>query len=167
MFCYPKNIYYFCKTQVQSQYAILVIPYNSLVRIEDTASKWSLIVHVGCINENNGQNWILWYLKDIIMFINMQYDFAYLKCTCRQIAASVCCGMLINNMSVSDETSLLSSEVECMGLDGLMMICGLIFFRIVWYKFIKPLRDNTCQIDNGYMCIWTVCQTKSTCLIPM
>ena len=51
----------------------LVIPYNSLVRIEDTALKWSLIVHVGCINENNGQNGILGYLK----FVNMQYDFAY------------------------------------------------------------------------------------------
>ena len=50
------------------------------------------------------------------MFVNMQYYFAYLLSTYREIAASVCCGSLINNMSVSDETSLISSEVECMGL---------------------------------------------------
>ena len=24
----------------------------------------------------------------------------------------------------------------------------------------KPLRDNTCQIDYCYMCIWTYCQTN-------
>ena len=41
--------------------------------------------------------------------------------------------------------------------DVLMMICftgGI--------KLITPLRDNTCQNDYGYMCIWTDCQTKST-----
>ena len=56
----------------------LVIPYNSLVRIEDTALKWSLIVHVGCINESDGQNRILGYLKYMIMFVNMHYNSAYL-----------------------------------------------------------------------------------------
>ena len=61
--------------------------------------KWSLIVHVGCINENNGQNWILGYLKYIILFVNRQYDFAYLQSTNPKIAASVCCGTLINNIS--------------------------------------------------------------------
>ena len=25
----------------------------------------------------------------------------------------------------------------------------------------KLLRDNTCQLDDGYMCIWTECQTKN------
>ena len=35
------------------------------------------------------------------------------------------------------------------------------------YKLIKPLRDNTGQIDYGYMCIGTDCETKSTFLIPM
>ena len=28
-------------------------------------------------------------------------------------------------------------------------------------KSITPLRDNTCQSDYGYICIWTDCQTKS------
>ena len=73
-----RYIIIFCKTRVRAQNAILVIPCNSLVRIEDTALKWSLIVHVGCINENNGKNLILGYLKYMIMFVNMQYDFAYL-----------------------------------------------------------------------------------------
>ena len=34
-----------------------------------------------------------------------------------------------------------------------MMISDLISYRIMGYKLIKPLLDNTCQIDNGYMCI--------------
>ena len=55
-----------------------VIPYNNVVRIEDTALKWSFSIHVGCINENNGKNGILGCLKYIIMFVNMQYYFAYL-----------------------------------------------------------------------------------------
>ena len=39
----------------------------------------------------------------------------------------------------------------------------------IWIKLIKPLRDNTCQIDYGYLCIyiWTECQTKSTFLLSM
>ena len=32
------------------------------------------------------------------------------------------------------------------------------------YKLIQPLRDNTCQIDYGYVCICTECQTKLTFL---
>ena len=40
-----------------------------------------------------------------------------------------------------------------LGHDALMMISGLISCRIMGYKLIKPLRDNTCQIDYGYMCI--------------
>ena len=31
----------FCKTRVRAQKAILVIPYNSVVRIEDTALKYA------------------------------------------------------------------------------------------------------------------------------
>ena len=54
-----------------------------------------------------------------------------------------------------------------LGHDALMMISGLKSYRIVGYKLIKPLYDNTCQIDNGYMCIWTHCQAKSTFLISM
>ena len=77
-FCYPKDIYYFCKTRARAQNAILVIPYINVVRIEDTAIKWRFIVHVGCINEIKGKNWILGCLKYIIMFLNMQYYFAYL-----------------------------------------------------------------------------------------
>ena len=33
-------------------------------------------MHVGCVNENKGKNWILGYLKYIILFVNMQYYFA-------------------------------------------------------------------------------------------
>ena len=41
----PKDIYYFCKTWVRAQKAIFVIPYNNVVRIEDTCSfKWSFII---------------------------------------------------------------------------------------------------------------------------
>ena len=35
-------------------------------------------MHVGLINENKGKSWILECLKYIIMFVNMQYYFAYL-----------------------------------------------------------------------------------------
>ena len=51
---------------------------NNVVRIEDTAIKWRFIVHVGCINKIKGKNWILGCLKYKIMFLNMQYYFAYL-----------------------------------------------------------------------------------------
>ena len=40
-----------------------------------------------------------------------------------------------------------------LGHDSLMMICGIMSYRIVGYKLIKTLRDNTFQIDYGYMCI--------------
>ena len=65
-------------------------------------------MHVDFINENKGKNWIFGCLKYIIMFLNMICYFAYLKSTYQMIAASVCCGTLINNMSVSLETSLIS-----------------------------------------------------------
>ena len=47
----PQRYYFFCKPRVRAENAILVIPYNNLVRIEDTALKWSFIMHMGCINE--------------------------------------------------------------------------------------------------------------------
>ena len=65
---------------------------------------------------NQGKNGIFWYLKYIIMFANMQYYFAYLSSTDQKIAVSLWCGTLINKMAVSDETSLISRQVECMGL---------------------------------------------------
>ena len=34
-----------------------------------------------------------------------------------------------------------------------MMISGKTSYRIMGYKLIKPLRDNTCEIDYGYMYI--------------
>ena len=74
------------------------------------------MMHVGCINEIQGKNWILGCLKYLIMFENMQYYSVYLQSTYKTISVSVCCGTLINKMVVSDETSLISSEVECMGL---------------------------------------------------
>ena len=51
--------------------------------------------------------------------------------------------------------------------DALMMISVLMSYRIIEYKLIKLLHDNTCQIDYGYMCIWNECQTKLTFLISM
>ena len=36
-----KKFIIFCKTRVLAQNAILVIPYNSVVRIEDTALKYA------------------------------------------------------------------------------------------------------------------------------
>ena len=35
----PQRYYYLCKTRVRAQNAILVIPNNSVVRIEDSALK--------------------------------------------------------------------------------------------------------------------------------
>ena len=40
-----------------------------------------------------------------------------------------------------------------LGHGALMMISSLISYRIMGYKLIKPLRDNRCQVDFGYMCI--------------
>ena len=77
-FVTQKIFYIFVKHEYGLKNAILVIPYNNVVRIEDTAINWRFIVHVGCINEIKGKNWILWCLKYIIMFLNMQYYFAYL-----------------------------------------------------------------------------------------
>ena len=37
LFCFTKDIYYLCITQVRAENAILVIPFNNVVRIEDTA----------------------------------------------------------------------------------------------------------------------------------
>ena len=51
--------------------------------------------------------------------------------------------------------------------DGLTMNCCLMSSRIMENKLIKPLRDNTCQIDYGYMCIGTDCEAKSTFLFPV
>ena len=45
------------------------------------------------------------------------------------------------------------SSFRPLGKDALMMISGLISYRIMGYKLIKPLHDNTCQIDYGHMCI--------------
>ena len=35
-------------------------------------------MHMGCMNEIKGKNWIPECLKYIIMFVNIQYYFAYL-----------------------------------------------------------------------------------------
>ena len=45
-------------------------------------------MHLGCINENKGKNWIRECLKYIIMFVNMQYHLAYLESTDQKIAVS-------------------------------------------------------------------------------
>ena len=53
-----------------------------------------------------------------------------------------------------------------LGHGGLTMNNVLMSYRIMWYKLIKLLRGNTCQMDYGYMCIGTDYETKSTFLIP-
>ena len=45
-------------------------------------------------------------------------------------------------------------KVTALSHEGLMVISGLMSYRINGYKFKKKLlRDNTCQLDYGYMCI--------------
>ena len=72
-FVTQRYLIYFVKHEYGLKKAILVIPYNNVVRIEDTAIKWSFIVHLGCINEIKGNNGNLGCLKYIIMFLNIQY----------------------------------------------------------------------------------------------
>ena len=67
------------------------------------------------------------------MFLNMQYYFAYLYGTDITIAVSVCCGTRFNKMAASDETSLISSEVECIGL-------GYLLFRYFWDIIFQPFQ---------------------------
>ena len=55
-----------------------------------------------------------------------------------------------------------SQRLRPLGHEGLILIGGLMSYRIMRYTLIKLQRDNTCQIDYGYMCIWTECQTKRT-----
>ena len=42
-----------------------IVLHNDIVRIEDTTLKESFIMHVGCINENKGNNWIFGCFKYI------------------------------------------------------------------------------------------------------
>ena len=44
-----------------------------------------------------------------------------------------------------------SQRLRPLGHESLMMISGLMSYRIMGYKLIKLFRDNTCQI--GYLCI--------------
>ena len=47
-----------------------------------------------------------------------------------------------------------SQRLRSLGHEGLMVISGLMSYRIMGYKLKKKLlRDNTCQYDYGYMCI--------------
>ena len=47
-----------------------------------------------------------------------------------------------------------SQRLRPLGHEGLMVISGLMSYRIIGYKLKKKLlRDNTCQLDYGYMCI--------------
>ena len=80
---------------------------------------------------------------------NMQYYLVYLENADITIAVSLCCGTLINKMAASDETSLISSEVEGMGLGRLqtpktegaaldrlsLCIVGLLTSKDIFCKF--------------------------------
>ena len=47
-----------------------------------------------------------------------------------------------------------SQRLRPLGNEGLMVISDLMSYRIMGYKLKKKLlRDNTCQLDYGYMCI--------------
>ena len=51
-----------------------------------------------------------------------------------------------------------SRRLRPLGHEGLMVISGLMSYRIMGYKFLKELlRDNTCQLEYGNMCICTEC----------
>ena len=69
-----------------------------------------------------GKNAIPGCFKYIIMFVIMQYYFAYSLKRDQKVHISVCCGTLINKTAVSDETSLISSEVEYMWLISMQII---------------------------------------------
>ena len=56
-------------------------------------------------------------------------------------------------------TPVRDRKFSALDRSGLMLIGGLISYRITGYKLIKLLRDNTCQIDYGFMCMGTECQT--------
>ena len=59
-----------------------------------------------------------------------------------------------------------SGRLRPLGHESLIVISGLMSYMIIGYKFYKKLlRDNTCQLDFGYMCIWTEYQTKLSFLI--
>ena len=60
-----------------------------------------------------------------------------------------------------------SQRFRPLGYEGLMVICFLISNWTMDHKLIKPLRDNTCQIGYGCMCILNECQTKLSFLISM
>ena len=40
-----------------------------------------------------------------------------------------------------------------LGHEGLRVFSDLLSYRIIGYNLKKMLRDNTCQLDYGYMCI--------------
>ena len=71
----------------------------------------------------------------------------------------------------SDQRNAIPQQVNQrlrpLGHDAFMRISGLMSHRVMGFELIKPLRDNTCQIDYGYICICTECQTKLTFLISM
>ena len=47
-----------------------------------------------------------------------------------------------------------SQRLRPLGHEGLMVISGLMSYRIMGYKLKKKLlSDNTCQFDYGNMCI--------------
>ena len=46
-----------------------------------------------------------------------------------------------------------SQRLRPLDHEGLIVISGLMSYRVMGYNFKKLLRDNTCQLDYGYMCI--------------
>ena len=46
-----------------------------------------------------------------------------------------------------------SQRLRPLGHEGLMVTSGLMSYGIMGYNLKILLRDNTCQLDYGYMCI--------------
>ena len=48
-----------------------------------------------------------------------------------------------------------SQRLRPLGHEGLMLLSGFMSYKVIGYKLKKKpnLRDNTCQLDYGYMCI--------------
>ena len=70
----PKIFIIFCKIRIRAQNAILVIHYKCS---QNQRHRFKAKFYYPC--EINDKNWIFGCLKYIIIFVNMQYYFAYIK----------------------------------------------------------------------------------------
>ena len=62
-----------------------------------------------------------------------------------------------DSISHHESTRQESQRLRPLVHEGLLVVSSLMSHMIMVYKFKKLLRDNTGQLDYGYMCIWTEC----------